>query len=53
VTIQYSAPVPDHMKMKMANVPADVLGGADPMSRAVQTMAHTLNANATVRSSTT
>jgi O-antigen chain-terminating methyltransferase len=48
VTIRYSAPVPDHMKMALANVPADVLSGVDPVSRAVQTIVHTLNANATI-----
>lgn len=48
VTIQYSAPVPEHMKMKLANLPAEALGGTDPSSRAIQQMAHALNANATI-----
>lgn len=48
VTIEYSAPVPDHMKMKLANLPAEALSGADPASRALQAIAHTLNANATI-----
>jgi hypothetical protein len=34
--------------MKLANLPAEVLGGADPEARAIQTIAHTLNANATI-----
>lgn len=48
VTIEYSALVPDHMKMKLANLPAEALSGADPASRALQAIAHTLNANATI-----
>ena len=48
VTIEYSAPVPDHMKMKLAHLPVEALRGTDPSSRALQAITHTLNANATI-----
>ena len=48
VAIEYSAPVPDHMKMKLANLPAETVGGTDGQSRAFQALSHTLNANATI-----
>jgi len=48
VTIRYSAPVPEHMKMKTIDLPADVLASADAGARALAAVAHTLNANAVI-----
>jgi O-antigen chain-terminating methyltransferase len=46
VEVRYSAPVPEHMKLQPAHVPAEVLEGTDPTARALAAMTHTLNANA-------
>jgi SAM-dependent methyltransferase len=48
VQIRYSAPVPDHMKMKTIDLPADVLASRDPSSLALAQVAHTINANAVI-----
>jgi O-antigen chain-terminating methyltransferase len=48
VTIRYSAPVPDHMKMKTINLPAAVLAQSDAQSAAVVHLAEALNANAVI-----
>jgi SAM-dependent methyltransferase len=48
VTIRYSAPVPESVKMKLMNIPAEVLTSADPSARAVADLAHTVNANAAI-----
>jgi len=48
VTIRYSAPVPEHMKMKTIDLPADVLTAADAGSKVLAQVAHTLNANAVI-----
>jgi len=48
VTIRYSAPVPDHMKMKTIDLPADVLGSSDVTAVALAQVAHTVNANAVI-----
>jgi 2-polyprenyl-3-methyl-5-hydroxy-6-metoxy-1,4-benzoquinol methylase len=48
VEIRYSAPVPEHMKMKTVDLPADVLGASDSPSKALAQIAHTLNANAVI-----
>jgi O-antigen chain-terminating methyltransferase len=48
VVLQYSAPVPDHMKMKTADLAADVLASSDPLAVALSRVAHTLNANAVI-----
>src|SRR5262249_29577501 len=48
VTIRYSAPVPEHMKMKTIDLPADVLAAGDATSKALSQLAHTLNANAVI-----
>lgn len=48
VTIQYSAPVPDHMKMTTIDLPAEVLASADATARAVAAVAHAVNANAVI-----
>jgi predicted TPR repeat methyltransferase len=51
VTIAYSAPVPAPMKMRTIDIPAEVLNGKDTASVALQSLAHTLNANATILNS--
>jgi O-antigen chain-terminating methyltransferase len=48
VDIRYSAPVPDHMKMKTIDLPADVLGSSDVTAVALAQVAHTVNANAVI-----
>ena len=48
VTIRYSAPVPEHMKMKTIDLPAGVLEAVDAGSKALAQVAHTLNANAVI-----
>ena len=48
VTIRYSAPVPEHMKMQTIDLPADVLRAADPAAKALAHITHTLNANAAI-----
>ena len=48
VEIRYSAPVPDHMKMKAVELSAAVLRSQDPTAEALTTIAHTLNANAAI-----
>jgi O-antigen chain-terminating methyltransferase len=51
VSIRYSAPVPEHMKMKPVALPAEALVAADPASRAVAGVAHAVNANAAILNS--
>jgi predicted TPR repeat methyltransferase len=51
VTITYSAPVPAPMKMRTIDIPAEVLTAKDAASIALQSLAHTLNANATILNS--
>jgi len=48
VEIRYSAPVPDHMKMKSVDVPAEVLASGEPIAKAVTHIAHVVNANAAI-----
>ena len=48
VSIRYSAPVPDHMKMQPINLPAGTLAAADPASRALVDTARVANANAAI-----
>ncbi len=48
VEIRYSAPVPDHMKMKTADLPAEILGSADPIAAALAAVARTVSANAVI-----
>ena len=48
VAIRYSAPVPEHMKMKTIDLPGEVLASRDPSSFALTQIAHTINANAVV-----
>ena len=51
VTIAYSSPVPAPMKMRTIDIPAEVLTANDTASIALQSLAHTLNANATILNS--
>lgn len=51
VEIRYSAPVPDPVKMKTIDVPADVLASSDSSAKAIAQIAHTLNANAVILNS--
>jgi SAM-dependent methyltransferase len=48
VEIRYSAPVPDHVKMKAVDLPADVLSSSEPHAVALTRVAHVVNANAIV-----
>jgi SAM-dependent methyltransferase len=48
VEIRYSAPVPDHVKMKTVDLPADVLSSSEPHALALTRAAHVVNANAIV-----
>jgi len=48
VTIEYSAPVPDSVKMKTIDVPADIRSAQDPTAVTLSRIAHTINANAVV-----
>jgi O-antigen chain-terminating methyltransferase len=51
VTIRYSAPVPDELKMKTVDLPAAVLTSADPPAKALVDTAHVLNTNAVILNS--
>jgi O-antigen chain-terminating methyltransferase len=51
VTIRYSAPVPEHTKMRPVHLPAETLAAADPASRAVVGVANAVNANAAILNS--
>ncbi len=48
VTLRYSAPVPDHMKMTTIDLPAGVLASTDPTASALAQVAHAVNANAVI-----
>lgn len=48
VEIRYSAPVPDHMKMKTIDLPAEVLASSDATAKALTLVAHSVNANAVI-----
>jgi SAM-dependent methyltransferase len=48
VSIRYSAPVPDHMKMKTIDLPAGILGSSDATAAALLHLAHAVNANAVI-----
>jgi O-antigen chain-terminating methyltransferase len=48
VETRYSAPVPDQIRMKTIDLPADVLASADPMAIALARSAHAANANAVI-----
>jgi 2-polyprenyl-3-methyl-5-hydroxy-6-metoxy-1,4-benzoquinol methylase len=51
VTICYSAPVPEQVKMKTVDLPAAVLASAEPSARALVAIGHVLNANAVILNS--
>jgi SAM-dependent methyltransferase len=48
VEIRYSAPVPDHMKMRTWDVPAELAGATDPAAKALGALAQVVNANAVI-----
>jgi 2-polyprenyl-3-methyl-5-hydroxy-6-metoxy-1,4-benzoquinol methylase len=48
VELRYSAPVPDHIKMKTVDLPAEVLSSPDPQALALARIVHAMNANAFV-----
>lgn len=48
VEVLYSAPVPDPMKMKTIDLPADILAMPDTNATAMARIAHTINANAVI-----
>jgi SAM-dependent methyltransferase len=48
VVLHYSAPVPEHMKMKKVELPSDVLSSSEPIAVELSRVAHTLNANAVI-----
>jgi SAM-dependent methyltransferase len=48
VSLRYSAPVPDHVKMKPIELTVEVAGSADPSARALVEAARVVNANATI-----
>ena len=48
VTIVYSAPVPEQVKMKTVDMPAEVLASAEPSVRALAAIGHVLNTNAII-----
>jgi 2-polyprenyl-3-methyl-5-hydroxy-6-metoxy-1,4-benzoquinol methylase len=51
VDIRYSAPVPEQVKMKTVDLPADVLASTDPSAIALARVAHAVNANAVILNS--
>jgi SAM-dependent methyltransferase len=48
VEIRYSAPVPEHMKMRAVDLPAEILGSTERSAAALVGVAHTVNANAAI-----
>jgi len=48
VAIRYSAPVPEAVKMKTVDLPAEILDAGDAPTRAVAGLAHAVNTNATI-----
>jgi len=51
VQIRYSAPVPDHVKLRSIDLPAEILSSADPSLSALARTAHAVNANAAILNS--
>jgi SAM-dependent methyltransferase len=51
VRIAYSAPVPEHMRMKSIDLAPEVLAAKDLTSTTLQSLAHTINANAAILNS--
>jgi 2-polyprenyl-3-methyl-5-hydroxy-6-metoxy-1,4-benzoquinol methylase len=48
VAIRYSAPAPDHVKMRNVGVPPGLQGSNDPSARALVDLMHAVNTNATI-----
>lgn len=48
VAIAYSAPVPEHTKMKSVHLPAAVIASAGPEAAAIVALAHAVNDNGTI-----
>jgi SAM-dependent methyltransferase len=48
VSVRYSAPVPEHMRMHMINVPAELASSGDPTAAALIAAARVLNRNADI-----
>ncbi len=48
VEIRYSAPVPDHMKMRTFDLPAALASATDPVATALAALVHTVNVNAVI-----
>ncbi len=48
VEIRYSAPAPDHTKMKSVDLPSEMLASTDPSAAALARIAHAVNANAAI-----
>ncbi|MBZ5557734.1 MAG: methyltransferase domain-containing protein [Acidobacteriia bacterium] len=48
VTIRYSAPAPDHVRMRTVEVPPGVQASIDPSARALVELMHAVNTNATI-----
>jgi SAM-dependent methyltransferase len=51
VSLEYSAPVPEAIKMKSVDLPADVLSSSDPTAMALVRVAQAANANAAILNS--
>jgi SAM-dependent methyltransferase len=48
VAIRYSAPAPDHIKMRTVDVPPGLQASTDPAARAMVELTHAVNTNATI-----
>ena len=48
VSVRYSAPVPEHVKMQPITLDARVIGSTDPVARALHDASHVVNANAAI-----
>jgi 2-polyprenyl-3-methyl-5-hydroxy-6-metoxy-1,4-benzoquinol methylase len=48
VDLRYSAPVPDHIRMKTVDLPAEILSSSEPQAVALARVGHAINANAVV-----
>jgi O-antigen chain-terminating methyltransferase len=46
VSVRYSAPVAEHTRMSMINLPGELATSTDPMARALIDAAHVVNRNA-------
>src|SRR5207244_2792067 len=48
VSVRYSAPIPDHTRMKLIDVPDELAMSAEPAARALVAAARVLNRNADI-----